>query len=152
MYNSMNVHTHFSSLLCIVHAEWKMQQAVCLPARDSALTSISVKYIQISVTNFMSIIITIIIIIIIIQRRNSPLPGHGRLTVRFLDHAEGFLGRVISSPQGGQAITVRKFLIILDPPIRVLWQLDQQRHLVTKQGIGRETWPLNFAYMAYLHS
>jgi hypothetical protein len=33
----------------------------------------------------------------------------------------------------------RRFLIIPDPPTRVLWQLDQQRHLAAKQGIGQET-------------
>jgi hypothetical protein len=55
-----------------------------------------------------------IIIIIIIQWRNSPLWGQGRLTVRFLDHAEGLRGQVVSSPQGGQAITLHKFLIISD--------------------------------------
>jgi hypothetical protein len=87
-----------------------------------------------------------------IQWRNSPLPGQGRLAVRFLDHAQGLLGRVISLPQGGQAITLRKFLIIPDPLTRVLWQLDQQRHLVAKQGNGQETWELNFAYRASLHS
>jgi hypothetical protein len=56
--------------------------------------------------------------IIIIQWRNSPLPGLGRLTARFLDHAEELLGRVISSAKGGQASTLRKFLIIPDPPAR----------------------------------
>jgi hypothetical protein len=81
----------------------------------------------------------IIIIIIIIQWYNSPVSGRGSLNVRFLDHAEGLLWQVTSSPQGGQAITLRKFLIIPDPPTRVLWQLDQQRHLVAKQGIGQET-------------
>jgi hypothetical protein len=73
---------------------------------------------------------------IIIQWCNSPLPGQGRLTVRFLDHAEGLCGQVIILLQGGQATTICKFLIIPDPPIRVLWQLDQQRHLVAKRGIG----------------
>jgi hypothetical protein len=63
------------------------------------------------------------VVAIIIQWHNSPLPGQGRFTVRFLDHMEFFLGRVISSPQGGQAITLRKFVIIPDPPTRVLWQL-----------------------------
>jgi hypothetical protein len=86
------------------------------------------------------------------QCRKSPLQAHGRLTVRLLDNAERDLGRVISSSQGGQAIALRKFLIIPDPPTRVLWQLDQQRHLVEKQWIGQETWPLNFAYRASLHS
>jgi hypothetical protein len=40
-----------------------------------------------------------------IQWHSNPLPGLGRLIVRFLDHVEGLLGRVISSLQGGQAIT-----------------------------------------------
>jgi hypothetical protein len=46
----------------------------------------------------------------------------------------------------------RRFLIIPDPPTRVLWQVDQHRHLAAKQGIGQETWSLNFAYGASLHS
>jgi hypothetical protein len=98
------------------------------------------------------LIIIIIIIIIIIQWRNSPLQGEGHLTVRFLDHAEGLLRWAISSLQGGQAITLHKLLIIPDPPTRVLWQLDQKRHPVAKQGIGQEIWPLNFAYRASLRS
>jgi hypothetical protein len=79
----------------------------------------------------------VIIIIIIIQWRNSPLPGHGHLTVRFLHHAEG-LRRVLSPPQGGQAITLCKFLIIPDPPTRVPWQSDQLRQLVAEKGLGKK--------------
>jgi hypothetical protein len=52
---------------------------------------------------------SLIIIIIIIQWRNSPLPGQGHLIVGFLDHAVGLLGRVISSPQGGQAVPSANF-------------------------------------------
>jgi hypothetical protein len=76
--------------------------------------------------------------IIIIQWHNSPLPGQGCLTVRFLDHAEGLLGQVISSPQSAQAITLHKFLIIPDMPTRVLWQIDQQRHLEANRGLGKK--------------
>jgi hypothetical protein len=72
--------------------------------------------------------------------------------VRFLDHEEGLLGRMTSSPRGGQVITLRKLLINPDPLTGVLWQLDQQTHLVPKQGIEQETWQLNFAYTASLHS
>jgi hypothetical protein len=80
-----------------------------------------------------------------------PISGPGPYHCEVMRN-EALPGRMISSSQGGQTITLHKFLIIPVPPTRILWQLDQQRHLVTKQGIRQETWPLNFAYTASLHS
>jgi hypothetical protein len=71
-----------------------------------------------------------------IQWHNSPELGQGFLIVRFLDHAAGLLRWVISSLQSGQATTFCKFLTIPNPPTRVRWQLDQQRHLVAKRRGG----------------